>query len=127
MSTKTTAVPGQGVSGTPTPAASTQQYLVISAGVPNGSGGFKEGGQLFAFPLTEVEGIAIESVLAVLGVKNNTVKIIGNFTVPAERLNLLGLIIKWRAHQESIEADASIITEAALPSGKSMLEVAIKF
>jgi hypothetical protein len=109
MSTPTTATPGTSVA----------QYLVISAGVKNSDGSWQEGGELFAFALTPVEGVATEAILAMLGVKNNEIDISGKFTIPAERLNILGLIIKWKSHVENLTVEAQIVDETTMAGLKA--------
>jgi hypothetical protein len=109
MSTPTTATPGTSVA----------QYLVISAGIKNTDGSWKEGGELFAFALTSVEGVATEAILAMLGVKNNEVDITGKFTIPAERINILGLIIKWKSHVEQLTVEAQIVDETTMAGLKA--------
>lgn len=104
---------------TPITRAATRQYLVISAGIKAADGAWEEGGELFSFALSEVEGMTADALLAMLGVKNDTIELCGKFTIPAERINFLGFIIKWKAQVENLTVEATIVNETGLAALKA--------
>jgi len=98
------------------PAVSARHYLVISAGIKGVDGRWQQGGTLFSVALSAVEGMSAEALLAMLGVQDDTISLSGQFTIPAERINLLGLVIKWKSRVEQLTVEARIVDESALPA-----------
>ena len=104
------------------PAGGTQKYLVFSLGLDQDKDGKIDpgkGGKLLSLPLPPYVDTIMESLLPLLGVKDECVSVEGALTIPAFRVKVLGVVVKGKPIDDEVEAIAQIVdaaTEAAMPS-----------